>query len=221
MTNPLRTFPIVILISGNGSNLQAMLDARAHSPFLDIRAVVSNKSDAYGIIRAEEANVPAFIIPHENFPVREEFDRALQDRIDYFNPSLVVLAGFMRRLGHNFVKHYHGRLINIHPSLLPRYQGLHTHRRALADGVREHGTTVHFVSDELDSGPIICQASLEVSHNDTEASLQKRVQLLEHIMYPQVLEWFALGRISLSGSEVLFDGKVLDTHGIQISPKLA
>ncbi|VAX14093.1 Phosphoribosylglycinamide formyltransferase [hydrothermal vent metagenome] len=197
--------PIVVLISGNGSNLQAIIDAiRAGLP-AEIRAVISNRPQAYGLNRAREAGIPAEVIDHHDYPSREAFDQALMARIDHYRPELVVLAGFMRILTDEFVKHYLGRMINIHPSLLPRYQGLNTHQRVLDAGDEIHGVSVHFVTPELDAGPVIRQAEIPVHINDDADTLAQRIHEQEHIIYPQVIRWFAEGRLRLQGNSVLLD----------------
>ena len=150
--------PIVVLITGNGSNLQAIIDASQQGLPVKIEAVISNRADAHGLARAAHAGIPAVVLDHTQFTSREAYDEALQQKIDSFQPQLVVLAGFMRILTNNFVRHYEGRLINIHPSLLPKFRGLNTHQRALDAGEQEHGATVHFVTPELDGGPAVLQA---------------------------------------------------------------
>lgn len=186
---------IVILISGRGSNMQALLAAN-----LDCRiaAVVSNRADAGGLEIARQHGIPTAVIAHKDHPDRESFDAALADAIDGYAPDFVILAGFMRILTANFVSHYQGRLINIHPSLLPSYTGLHTHARALQDGVKIHGCTVHFVTADLDHGPVIIQAAVPVLPDDTEHSLSARVLHEEHRIFPQAVRWLCEGRIELS-----------------------
>ena len=200
--------PLVVLISGNGSNLQAIIDAihdgRIHG---EIRAVISNSPRAYGLERARQAGIPARVVDHRDFDDREAFDRELARVIDGLAPDLVVMAGFMRILTEGFVDRYHGRLINIHPSLLPRYRGLDTHARALTDGATEHGASVHFVTPELDAGPVIIQARIPVRDDDTPETLQKRVHAEEHHIYPQAVAWFAEGRLRLGEDGVHFDDR--------------
>lgn len=199
--------PIVVLISGRGSNLQAIIDAaRADLPVV-IRAVISNRPTALGLERARRAQIPVQVIDHKNFQNRIEFDEALRAVIDGFDPGLVVLAGFMRILTPGFVSHYRGRLINIHPSLLPDFPGLNTHQRALDAGVSEHGASVHFAVDAVDEGPVIVQAHVPVARDDTEASLAERVLKQEHRIYPQAIRWFAEGRLELQGNVAMLDGK--------------
>lgn len=202
---------IVVLISGGGTNLQALLDdaERAHAAF-EICAVISNRPGVQGLQRAERYGVPTRVLDHADFADREQFDTALAGEIDRFAPGLVVLAGFMRILTPGFVAHFAGRMLNIHPSLLPAFQGLHTHRRALEAGVSEHGASVHFVTAELDGGPVIAQARVAVLPGDDEAALAARVLRKEHRLLPRVVDWFARQRLRLDGETVLLDGKVLE-----------
>ena len=187
---------LVILISGRGSNLQALLEAKLPCR---IAAVISNRADAEGLDIAKTHGIPVAVVEHGNYADRDSFDTALAQTIDVFNPDIVALAGFMRILSTGFVARYHGRLINIHPSLLPAYGGLNTHARALHDGVRIHGCTVHFVTPDLDHGPIIIQAAVPVLHDDTEQTLAARVLNEEHRIYPQAISWLCQGQIKLSG----------------------
>ena len=206
---------IVILISGRGSNMEALIAARdAGTLPIDIAAVISNRPDAAGLETAEKAGISAHYIDHKAFAERDAFDAALAECIDGFAPDLVVLAGFMRILSDGFVRHYAGRLMNIHPSLLPAFPGLHTHRRALAEGVRIHGCTVHFVTPALDHGPIIIQAAVPVLDGDDEATLAARVLGQEHRIYAQAVRWFAEDRLRIDDGRVrlaaeLADGAVL------------
>ncbi|MDG1644729.1 phosphoribosylglycinamide formyltransferase [Klebsiella huaxiensis] len=205
---------IVVLISGNGSNLQAIIDACARKKINGtLRAVFSNKADAFGLERAREANIPAHALTASEFANREAFDRELMHEIDAYAPDLVVLAGYMRILSPAFVAHYHGRLLNIHPSLLPKYPGLHTHRQALENGDEEHGTSVHFVTDELDGGPVILQAKVPVFAEDTEDEITARVQAQEHDIYPLVVSWFVDGRLRTDGKEAWLDKIKLPPQG--------
>ena len=193
----------VILISGRGSNLEALIAARDGGALpVDIAAVLSNRPDAAGLATAAAAGIAACCIDHQAFAGRDAFDAALADRIDGFAPDLVVLAGFMRILGDEFVRRYAGRLMNIHPSLLPSFPGLHTHQRALDEGVRIHGCTVHFVTPTLDHGPVIIQAAVPVLDGDSEATLAARVLRQEHRVYPQAVRWFAEDRLRLEGGRV-------------------
>lgn len=192
---------IVILISGRGSNMEAMLAADLPCR---IAAVISNKADAKGLETARAHGIATAVVAHAEHASRELFDAALAAEIDRHRPDLVVLAGFMRILGEDFVRRYHGRLMNIHPSLLPAFPGLHTHRRALEAGCRIHGCTVHFVTPALDSGPVVIQAAVPVFAEDSEATLAARVLTQEHIAYPQAVRWFVEGRLTLGR-----DGRIL------------
>lgn len=190
--------PLVVLISGSGSNLQAIMDAvEAGQIRGEIRAVISNRKQAYGLERARRAGIPTAVIDHRDFPDRESFDAELMREIDRHQPGLVVLAGFMRILTDGFVSHYLGRMMNIHPSLLPKYQGLNTHQRALEAGDREHGASVHFVTPELDGGPVIIQGVIPIEADDSAGTLQQRIHTVEHVIYPQAVAWFAEGRLRL------------------------
>ena len=194
---------IVILISGRGSNMEAMLHAAAAEKWpARIAAVISNKADAIGLQTAEAAGIPTSALEHRNFPDRESFDRTLAETIDRFKPDLVVLAGFMRILTAGFVHHYQGRLLNIHPSLLPSFPGLATHQQAIDAGVKFHGATVHYVTPELDHGPIVDQAVVPVLDGDTEAELAKRVLAQEHVIYPRAVRDIIEGRVWLDGDRV-------------------
>ncbi len=189
---------IVILISGRGSNMQAIIRAAQDEKWpARIVAVVSNRADASGLHYAAEQGIPAIVVSHKDYATREAFDTALQSSIDEFSPDLLVLAGFMRVLTSRFVAHYAGRMLNIHPSLLPGFIGLATHHQALAAGVTIHGATVHFVTADLDHGPIVAQATVPVLPDDTETTLAARVLEQEHIIYPRVIRAFVEGRVSL------------------------
>lgn len=192
---------VVVLISGRGSNLQAILQAPVPCR---VAAVISNRADAGGLAIARERGLPAVVVEHGKFPNRAAFDAALAKEIDTYRPDLVVLAGFMRILTPEFVAHYRGRLINIHPSLLPAYGGLDTHQRALDDGVKIHGCTVHYVTGDLDHGPVIIQAAVPVLKNDTAATLAARILHEEHRIYPQAIHWILTGRVALGE-----DGKTM------------
>lgn len=187
---------IVILISGRGSNMEAIVQAQI--PGARIAGVIANRPDAAGLGFAAARAIPAIVVDHKAYPSREAFDAALAEAIDALRPDLVVLAGFMRVLTDAFVDHYAGRMLNIHPSLLPSFPGLHTHRRALEAGVRVHGTTVHFVTPTLDCGPIVVQAVVPVLPGDDEAALSARVLVQEHRIYPQAVRWFVDDRLTLS-----------------------
>ena len=194
---------IVILISGRGSNMEAIVRAQQAEAWpARIAAVISNKPDAKGLAFAESHGIPTAVVPNKEFPTRAAFDAALQETIDRFEPDLVVLAGFMRILTAPFVEHYAGRMLNIHPSLLPLFPGLHTHRQALDAGVEEHGATVHFVTAELDHGPAVIQARIPVLPGDTEDSLAERLLAEEHVIYPQAVRLFIEERLSIEGGEV-------------------
>ena len=208
------TCDVVVLLSGTGSNLQALIDSDdvKASP-ATIRAVISNRADAYGLQRAKDAGIDTRVLDHKAFEGREAFDAALIEVIDEFKPQLVVLAGFMRILSADFVRHYQGRLLNIHPSLLPKYKGLHTHQRALEAGDGEHGCSVHFVTEELDGGPLVVQAVIPVESDDSPHSLAQRVHTQEHRIYPLAVRWFAEGRLSLDERGALLDGQLLAASG--------
>ena len=199
---------IVILISGRGSNMEALIGARDRGDLpVNIAAVISNRPDAKGLETAAAAGIATRCLDHKAYAGRDAFDAALAACIDEFAPDLVVLAGFMRILTPDFVRHYEGRLLNIHPSLLPSFPGLHTHQRALDEGVRIHGCTVHFVTAELDHGPVVIQAAVPVLDGDDEASLAARVLRQEHQVYPQAVRWFAEGRLSLADGRVRVAGE--------------
>lgn len=202
---------IVILISGRGSNMEAIV--RAGIPGASIAAVIANKPDAAGLAFARAHGIATAVVSHTEYASRDEFDAALARAIDSYSPDLLVLAGFMRVLGDAFVRRYEGRMMNIHPSLLPSFPGLHTHRKALEAGVRLHGATVHFVTPTLDCGPIIAQASTTVGDEDTEASLAARVLALEHVMYPRAIRWFVEGRLSVIGNRVSLSGASTQHEG--------
>jgi phosphoribosylglycinamide formyltransferase-1 len=203
-----RKIRLVVLISGRGSNLQAILDQAASGELpVEIAAVISNRPGVAGLERARRAGVPALELDHKLFADRPEFEAALIDLIDHYRPDLVILAGFMRVLTPGFTEHYQGRIFNIHPSLLPKFRGLHTHERAIAAGETVHGASIHFVTAELDGGPVIVQARVPVLPGDDPDTLAARVLEREHRLYPQAIRWFAEGRLGLDGKRVLFDGK--------------
>lgn len=205
---------VVVLISGSGSNLQALIDSITHggNP-AHISAVISNRADAFGLQRAQNAGIATAVLDHKQFDGREAFDAALIEAIDAYQPQLVILAGFMRILTPAFVRHYAGRLLNIHPSLLPKYKGLHTHQRALDAGDREHGCSVHFVSEELDGGPLVVQAVVPVQSDDSPSSLAQRAHEQEHVIYPLAVRWFAEGRLRLSAQGAELDEQLLPSTG--------
>ena len=188
---------VAVLISGSGSNLQSLIDSAEEGGY-SICAVVSNKADALGLTRAKKTGIPTALLSHLAFATREDFDLALMDIIDQYEPDLVVLAGFMRILSAAFVTHYAGRLLNIHPSLLPDFAGVNTHQRALDAKVTRHGASVHFVTEELDGGPVIARHSIPVAENDTAESLAARVLQQEHALYPKVVTWFAAGELRMT-----------------------
>lgn len=205
---------IVVLISGNGSNLQAIIDACEQKRINGtLRAVFSNKADAFGLERARAAGIASHALSASDYASREAFDRQLMREIDAYAPDVVVLAGYMRILSPAFVAHYSGKLLNIHPSLLPKYPGLHTHRQALENGDEEHGTSVHFVTDELDGGPVILQARVPVFDGDSEQDIIARVQHQEHAIYPLVVSWFVNGRLKMQDNSAWLDGVRLPAEG--------
>jgi phosphoribosylglycinamide formyltransferase-1 len=201
-----------ILISGSGTNLQSFIDKQQRREIeLQLCVVFSNKPDAYGLERARTAGIPTECLEHGKFADRESFDRAMSDVIDGYDPELIVLAGFMRILSPWFVNRYEGRILNIHPALLPAYPGLDTHQRVLESGDKHHGSTVHFVTDELDGGPCVLQGRLEVKPGESPDELRKRVQAIEHIIYPEAAKWFGLGRLAYRDGEAWLDGAKLDS----------
>ena len=212
MSDAAARLPIVVLISGTGSNLRAIADqARAGSLPVEIRAVVSDRAEAAGLAWAADAGIATVALSPRAFPDRAAYDRELAVQVERFRPGLVVLAGFMRILGDEFVDRFAGRLLNIHPSLLPKYRGLHTHRRALEAGDREHGASVHFVTRELDGGPVVLQVRVPVRDGDDEAALATRVLAEEHRIYPECIGWFATGRLQMRDGVVLLDGRRLES----------
>ncbi len=207
--------PLAVLISGEGTNLQAIIDAiRRGDLRARIRAVISSRADAHGLVRAQRAGIPGHVLRPRDFADSADFDQALASLIDRQSVRLIVLAGFMRILGAAFVDHFRERIVNIHPSLLPKYRGLNTHARAIADGAREHGASVHYVTSDLDSGPVIIQARVPVLETDTPATLQLRVHEVEHRILPQALQWIAEDRLSISDGRVLLDGKQRPEQGL-------
>lgn len=208
---------VVVLISGSGSNLQALIDnhAAGHLP-IELAAVISNRPAVMGLERAARARIATEVMDHKDFESRDSFDCALMQLIDRYAPDLVVLAGFMRILTPEFTQHYRGRMLNIHPSLLPKFQGLHTHERALAAGESHHGVTVHFVTAELDGGPAVIQARVPILPQDDAITLAKRVQRQEHIIYPLAVKWFAEGKLRMEGGKALLNDELLPESGYQI-----
>ncbi|SEL04263.1 formyltetrahydrofolate-dependent phosphoribosylglycinamide formyltransferase [Colwellia chukchiensis] len=205
---------IVVLISGSGTNLQAIIDASKQDNYSgDVVAVVSNNADAYGLTRAQDANIATAVLSHKDFDTREDYDTALIEKINQYQPDLVVLAGFMRILTAKFVQKFQGRLINIHPSLLPKYQGLNTHQRAIDAGDTVHGVSVHFVTEELDGGPVILQAKVPIFPEDNAEDLAQRVHQQEHRIYPLVVNWCCSKRVIMQAEKAVFDGVILPVSG--------
>lgn len=205
---------IVVLISGSGSNLQAIMDACQQNKINGkINAVISNKADAYGLTRAQNGDIATHTLSHKEFDSRELYDQALIELIDQYQPQVVVLAGFMRILTAQFVEHYKGKLINIHPSLLPKYQGLNTHQRAIDAGDDEHGCSVHFVTEELDGGPVILQAKVPVFAEDSADDLAQRVHVQEHLIYPMVVKWMCENRLKMTNEGAYLDDSLLPPQG--------
>jgi phosphoribosylglycinamide formyltransferase 1 len=199
--------PIVVLASGLGSNLQALIDAEKRGEFPgSIRAVVSNRPDAFALARARRKGIAAEVVDHRAFADRESFDRELMTRIEVYQPGLIAMAGFMRILTSDFIARFDGRMLNIHPSLLPQFRGLDTHRRALAAGVKYHGCSVHFVTNDLDAGPVVIQARVKVQRDDDPERLAARVLKREHIIYPMAIRWFCEGRLTLTAGVAHLDG---------------
>ncbi|SLM63910.1 MULTISPECIES: phosphoribosylglycinamide formyltransferase [Dickeya] len=205
---------IVVLISGQGSNLQALIDACGQGRVAGkICAVLSNNPTAFGLERARHAGIATHVLQPGDYASRNAFDEALAAEIEKYQPDLVVLAGYMRILSAGFVARFLGKMVNIHPSLLPKYPGLHTHRKALENGDHEHGTSVHFVTEELDGGPVILQAKVPVFPGDSEQDVQERVQVQEHSIYPLVVSWFLAGRLALRDNTAWLDGHPLPASG--------
>ena len=201
---------VVVLISGSGSNLQAFIDAENSGTLGGkVVGVISNKPDVFGLERAAKANISSQVIEHGQFESRQAFDVELANAINTYQPDLIILAGFMRILTAEFVQAFNGRLLNIHPSLLPKYTGLHTHRRALENGDEYHGTSVHFVTEELDGGPVVGQARLKLDLQDSESEVMAKVQKLEHRLYPEVASWFLTERLSMESEGIYFDNQKL------------
>ncbi|WP_445407210.1 phosphoribosylglycinamide formyltransferase [Acinetobacter seifertii] len=204
---------IAVLVSGNGSNLQALIDARLSG---QIVGVLSNKADAYALKRAQNANIATAVISHKDFPSRADFDEAMHQQLMAWQADVVILAGFMRILTANFVDKWQGKMLNIHPSLLPAYKGVNTHQRVLNTGDRLHGCTVHFVTSELDAGQAIAQSAIEVKEHDNVASLAERVHKLEHFIYPQVAEWLCNGQLTWKNGQAYFRNQILE-HPIRFA----
>ncbi len=209
--------PVVVLIGGNGSNLQALIDHPQHKLSYHIAGVISHRENAYGLNRATQANIPTLTVDHSQFAERAAFEIALQQAIQHFSPRLILLAGFMRILSPTFITACPYPVINIHPSLLPDYKGLHTHERVLEAGEKETGVSIHFVTDELDGGPIAAQVRVPIFSHDTLVSLKTRVFEAEHWLYPQVVTWFAQNRLKNDQNVVTLDGERLGPRGMQLS----
>ena len=211
------TQKIVVLISGGGTNLQAIVDKLHKQPLdnkqTEVVAVISNKSDTYGLQRAKDAGIESIVVASKGIASREEYDALLSTELDKLKPDLIILAGFMRILSTEFVNKYLGKMVNIHPSLLPKYTGINTHQRAIDAGDEEHGASVHFVTPELDSGPIVLQAKVPVFSDDTAEDLSERVLTQEHQIYPLVAQWFLSGRLTMQDNNATLDGKVLPVNG--------
>mgnify|MGYP001157181477 CR=1 FL=1 len=206
---------VVVLISGDGKNLQALIDASSHSGYM-ISHVISNNPEAFGLERAKRCGISSTVLNHKNFGTREGFDNALLQAINRKKPDLVVLAGFMRILGPEIVNNFTGRMLNIHPSLLPKHPGTNTHQRALDAGDHEHGASVHFVTEKLDGGPLIAQERIPINANETAQELGARVLLREQQLYPKVVSWFASGRLCLKQNQAMMDGAMIPREGLLI-----
>jgi len=207
--------PVAVLISGNGSNLQALIDASEDSNY-QVIGVISNNPKAFGLQRAEQAGIPTYVVDHRLYPDRVAFDRELIAQLNKLQPALIVLAGFMRILSSEFVNHFAGRILNIHPSLLPKYPGTNTHQRALDAGDNEHGVSIHFVTEHLDGGPVIAHATIPVDANDDAATLQQKVHVQEHRIYPQVVSMYADGRLEMRQETAWLDENALPANGIPL-----
>ncbi len=219
-SEPAEPARIVVLISGSGSNMQAIAESCIKKEMDgEIVAVISNRPAVAGLDRAEKLGIATDIVDHTEFASREEFDVNLIRAIDEHSPDIIILAGFMRILTPDFVRRYKGKLVNIHPSLLPKYKGLNTHKRALEAGDKKHGVTVHFVSEDLDGGPNIIQAVVPVLDDDNAQTLQVRVQAQEHIIFPIAVKWFIEGRLSMIKGDAYFDNQALPETGLQLSPE--
>jgi len=206
---------IVVLISGSGTNLQAIIDACENGQINgNVVAVISNKRDVKGLLRAQNHDIPAITLEHSNYESREAFDEALAECIDEYKPDLVVLAGFMRILSTAFVEHFSGKMLNIHPSLLPKYPGLNTHKRAIENGDALHGVSVHFVTAELDGGPVVLQSQVEVELDDTVESLASKVAQKEWIIYPTVVSWFCDNKLYFENDHAYLDKIKIKNQGI-------
>lgn len=215
----MRQLSLVVLISGSGSNLAAILDAieAGKIPGATVKAVISNRPNAYGLERAKDKNIPAFCVDHTQFDSREAFDTTLLQQIEQHQPDVVILAGFMRILTPTFVQALNGKLLNVHPSLLPKYQGLNTHQRAIDSGDKEHGCSIHYVTEELDGGPVITQAIVDIDSTDTAETLAKKVQIQEHKLFPLCINWFVQNRLAMIKNQATFDGEPLGPQGQRLN----
>lgn len=209
---------IAVLISGGGSNLQSIIDHIEQGHInAELACIISNNPDAYGLVRAQNENIPTYVIEHKNHATREAFELELIKTLDVYNIELIILAGFMRVLSPTFINEYHGNILNIHPSLLPKYTGLHTHARALEAEDSEHGCSVHFVTSELDDGPLVIQAKVKVEKSDTVDMLAARVLEKEHIIYPLSVKWFCEKRLAFKNNKAYLDDSILD-KAVLLSP---
>lgn len=216
-TNTQSPYRIVVLIGGNGSNLQALIDKTQRGSSYEIAGVISHRPDAYGLVRAQIANLPSVVVDHQQFASRQAFETALIAAISHFNPHLIVLAGFMRILSAHFVQSFAQPILNIHPALLPNYKGLNTHQRVLEAGDEIHGVSVHLVNEELDSGPLIARVTVPVLPTDDVTCLRERVLVAEHWLYPQIVEWFAENRLKYAENLVTLDDKQIGPQGLLLS----
>ena len=207
---------VVVLISENGSNLQALMDFSSAGNYR-VSGVISNKTDTSGLQRAKQRNIPTKVVDHKQYASRDLFDQALSQAIDEYEPGLIVLAGFMRILGADFVKRYQGKILNIHPSLLPNYPGTNTHQRVLDAGEKMHGVSVHFVTEDLDGGPVIAQESIAIESIDNAETLALRIHEKEHVLYPAVVSLFADGRLSLDKNSAFLDEQLLPEIGQRLT----
>jgi phosphoribosylglycinamide formyltransferase 1 len=207
--------PIVVLISGNGSNLQAIINAKQENLPIEIKAVISSNPLAYGLQRAKAADLTHVSLSPQEFVDRSAYDLALTQLVNSFSPELIILAGFMRILGDSFLQQFKHKILNIHPSLLPKYPGLNTHQMVMAQGDSEHGCSVHFVDENLDSGPLIAQAAIKLQGNETLTMLKERVHQAEHFLYPTVINWFCQHRVALADQQVLLDQIPLPKSGLR------
>jgi|TARA_B110000438_G_C15817012_1_gene652441 phosphoribosylglycinamide formyltransferase-1 len=206
---------LAVLISGNGTNLQALIDASLDSNF-KVSAVISNNPNSFGLQRAEKNNIATLVINDKEYDSKQAFEQALMIKLEKINPDLIALAGFMRILSPNFVNHYVGKILNIHPSLLPKYTGINTHQRVIEANESEHGVSVHYVTEELDGGPVIVQEKVPVFNDDTPETLATRVAEKEHIIYPKVVSWFAAGRLAMAVNKAYLDQELLPAGGAEI-----